>query len=439
MMKAKPNTAIPSPFSAELSAQIRAKFHHVDTCPFETQENNARIFFENAGGALTLKSVVETSARLAAIPDNQGRDNPASKEMMRLIAQGKADMLTFLGASQKENDGLVFIGESGTECLFRVIRAALLAAKNQHGGGKVIGSTLEHPATSSAAKQWSARLKMPYTAIAHDPKRGLVTAADYQKHLTQDTRLATIIQTSPVTGIAVDLPAIVSAIRAIAPHCFIIVDGIQHAPHGDIRVAEYNIDAYAISAYKVFSRHNYGFAWVSKRLSEQPHDQLTDTAITQWELGTRDAAEYATFSEVVNYLIWLGAQVAPQATSPRAKLIAAGKAITAHESALTTAMVNGFPEQKGLAAMPRVSIIGGADNPAREGLVSLAVRDLPSAEVVRALNKAGIRTHTRKRDTYSAAILIPLNLQDCVRVSIAHYNTLNEIKTFLHAIEKIAT
>ena len=31
-----------------------------------------RIFFENAGGALTLKSVVETSSKFAAIPDNQG-------------------------------------------------------------------------------------------------------------------------------------------------------------------------------------------------------------------------------------------------------------------------------------------------------------------------------------------------------------------------------
>ena len=33
--------------------------------------------FENAGGALTLKSVVDTSAKFAAIPDNQAR-YPAS-------------------------------------------------------------------------------------------------------------------------------------------------------------------------------------------------------------------------------------------------------------------------------------------------------------------------------------------------------------------------
>jgi cysteine desulfurase / selenocysteine lyase len=54
---------------------IRGRFAHVDTCPFD----GPRVFFENAGGALTLNSVVETSAKFAAIPDNQGRDNPAAQ------------------------------------------------------------------------------------------------------------------------------------------------------------------------------------------------------------------------------------------------------------------------------------------------------------------------------------------------------------------------
>ena len=57
--------------SPELTRAIRDRFAHVESCPFQ----GPRVFFENAGGALTLKSVVETSATFAAIPDNQGRDN----------------------------------------------------------------------------------------------------------------------------------------------------------------------------------------------------------------------------------------------------------------------------------------------------------------------------------------------------------------------------
>ena len=58
-----------------LIAAIRDRFAHVESCPFQGE----RIFFENAGGALTLKSVVETSAFFAAIPDNPGRINAAGQ------------------------------------------------------------------------------------------------------------------------------------------------------------------------------------------------------------------------------------------------------------------------------------------------------------------------------------------------------------------------
>ncbi|MFT5871092.1 MAG: cysteine desulfurase/selenocysteine lyase, partial [Paracoccaceae bacterium] len=64
-----------------LMDQVRGRFAHVDTCPFD----GPRVFFENAGGALTLNSVVETTAKFASYPDNQGRDNPASKALMAVI------------------------------------------------------------------------------------------------------------------------------------------------------------------------------------------------------------------------------------------------------------------------------------------------------------------------------------------------------------------
>ena len=75
-------TALPDP----LLARVRDSFAHVDTCPFQ----GPRVFFENAGGALTLKSVLETSNTFAAIPDNQGRDNPAAHALVAKIAQANS-------------------------------------------------------------------------------------------------------------------------------------------------------------------------------------------------------------------------------------------------------------------------------------------------------------------------------------------------------------
>ncbi|MGR3914500.1 MAG: aminotransferase class V-fold PLP-dependent enzyme, partial [Gammaproteobacteria bacterium] len=254
--------------------------------------------------------------------------------------------------------------------------------------------------------------------------------------LSADVRVATIIQTSPVAGVSVDVRAVAAAIRAAAPDCFLIVDGIQHAPHGRVDIGALGIDAYAVSGYKVFSKHNYGFAWVSPRLANLPHDKLDGTADDHWELGTRDAAAYAAFSEVASYLDWLGAHFTASADR-RARLRAAGEAIAAHEKHLIEVMLHGGGGQKGLAAMPQVFIIAGAANPRREGLVSLAVRGMPSAQVVAALSARGVRVHIRKNDYFSANILDPLGMTDCVRVSMCHYNSAGEVMRFLRAMGEI--
>ncbi|MEO1599665.1 MAG: aminotransferase class V-fold PLP-dependent enzyme [Pseudomonadota bacterium] len=406
---------------------IRDRFAHVERCPF----TGPRIFFENAGGALTLKSVAALSAEYAAIPDNQGRDNPASAALMAVIAEARDDMRAFFNAP----DGEVFVGESGTELLFRLIGAACLGMGQ---GGRVLGSTLEHPASRSAAARWAEVAGQSHEMVAHDDATGTVTAEHYAAAVTPDTKIATIVHTSPVTGMGVDVAAVAAAIRAVAPDCLIIVDGIQHAAHGGVDVSAAGVDGYAISPYKVFSRHGYGVAWAGPRLAAMPHDNLAPVGGPEgaWELGTRDTGAYATFSEVVRYLDWLGAQVS-EATDRRARLEAAAGAIKAHEQSLTDAMIQGTGNQPGLKDMPAVRIVGGAENPAREGLVSLWVEGLGSDAVVSGLNERGVRTHIRKNDHYSGNILGPLGQTDCVRVSLAHYNTTAEVAQFLSAMREI--
>ncbi|WP_136441145.1 aminotransferase class V-fold PLP-dependent enzyme [Pacificoceanicola onchidii] len=413
-------------FSDDLLAQVRARFAHVDDCPF----TGPRVFFENAGGALTLKSVVETSGKFAAIPDNQGRDNPASKALVAVIDKARADLGVFFNAP----DGAVLWGESGTELLFRLVQDACLGSEK---GGIVLGSTVEHPASRSAAARWAAMSGRAHVLIPHDDASGRVTAEAYAEHVTPDTRVATILHTSPVTGMSNDVAAIVQAIRAVSPDCYIIVDGIQHACHGRTDLAALGADGYVISPYKVFSRHGYGVAWASDRLTMLAHDALVGGPDGNWELGTRDTGAYATASDVVGYFDWLGSQVSTE-TDPRKRIEAAGAAIHAHEAALVQLMLEGADNLTGLADLPGVRIVAGADNDAREGLVSFWIEGKPSGEIVTALNDAGIRTHIRKADHYSGNILTPLGQPDCIRVSLAHYNSPEEVRAFLSAMAAIA-
>ena len=168
---------------------VRQKFHNVGSCPV----GGNRIFFENAGGALTLKSVVEASNEFAAFPDNQGRKNVSSEYAVGKIEQGKNNIRLLFNA----RSGVVFLGESGTELIFRIIRDAIVSTE---AGGNVVGSTLEHPATRSAAIRWAKVLNKNYISIPHNDVTGSVDVKDYEKFVNKDTRVATIIHSSPVTG-----------------------------------------------------------------------------------------------------------------------------------------------------------------------------------------------------------------------------------------------
>ena len=59
------------------------------------------------------------------------------------------------------------------------------------------------------------------------------------------------------------------------------------------------------------------------------------------------------------------------------------------------------------------------------------------SDVVAQLNARGIRTHVRKADYFSGNILEPLGLPTCIRVSMGHYNSGEEVLTFLRELEDI--
>ncbi len=285
--------------------------------------------------------------------------------------------------------------------------------------------------------RWAEVTGRAHVLVPHDDATGHVGVEAYRRLITPDVRVATIIHTSPVTGMTVDVAAISAEIRKAAPHCFIAVDGIQHASHGAVDIAACAIDGYAISPYKVFSRHGYGVGWASDRLTALPKETVMGGPPTNWEMGTRDTGSYATFSDVVDYLDWLGRHYTDDADR-RSRLEAAARAIHDHEQALAEAMVHGTGNLRGLNGIPGLHIIGGMDNTRREGVLSLWMEGRPSEEIVAFLNARGVRTHTRKADHYSGNVLVPLGLKDCVRVSFSHYNTLAEVAQFLTAINEFA-
>ena len=71
-------------------------------------------------------------------------------------------------------------------------------------------------------------------------------------------------------------------------------------------------------------------------------------------------------------------------------------------------------------------------------MVSFLIAGHDSLDVVESLNEDGVRTHARKRDYYSAAVLEPLGIESCVRASVSHYNTRAEVEQMLATVNRLA-
>jgi selenocysteine lyase/cysteine desulfurase len=426
MSASSPADPLPKFLPDALLDGIRSRFLHVDTCPITKKP---RVFLESGGGSLKLKTAIEASAHLAGIPDQEARDNDASRYVTAAITKGREDLRLFVGAA----DGQVISGESGTMLLWRIIRDVAMT----QGPGPFLSSTLEHPASHDPAGYWAERTGRARTDIHLDIKGGTVTAADYAKAVTPDTRLATIIHTSQLTGLHVDLHAIVRAIRAVAPDCFVIVDGIQNAPHGRVEVDTYGADAYVFSAYKVFSRLSHGFAWLSPRLVAIPHERPHGKKDYVWEKGSRDPGIYASHSAVVDYFEWVGGHFTGSADR-RTRVLAAADAMAAHEKALVGLLINGDAHVKGLLAHPGVTLVGPPDLANRQGIVSFGLKGFTAPELVQQFAAHDIRVHARVDDEYSGHILADLGMKDCLRVSLCHYNSPAEIRAALTALYAIS-
>ncbi|MDA0368731.1 MAG: aminotransferase class V-fold PLP-dependent enzyme [Proteobacteria bacterium] len=422
--------ARPELFSPDLLREIRGKFHHTDFCPIVKAP---RVFFENGGGSLKLKEAVAANAEIEALPDQEGRKNPASAYLSEILDAGREDLHLLFGSSALgDGRGQVLSGETGTRLLYRLIRSIALAAPP----GPVLSSTLEHPASLDSAKQWAKNTNRAWIEVPFDPISGTVSAANYAAAVTPDTRLATVIHTSMLTGFTVDLAAVSKAIRAVAPDCYIIVDGIQHAPHGTMDVATYGADAYVFSPYKAFSRLSLGFAWINDRIHQVPHEHMLGKSSEDWELGSRDPAFYAAESKVVDYYCWLGSHFTND-TDRSAAMRAGTGAMERHEAALIDLLINGDAKTEGLRAFDDVKIIGPLTLEGREGIVSFNLDGMSSPDLVQEFAKRGIRVHARVSDGYSGHILGALGVEDCLRVSMCHYNAPDEVRQFLAALKEI--
>lgn len=415
-------------FPPSLQQAVRDRFLHADGDPY----SGKRIYLENAGGGLTLKTVFEADQRIGSLPDNTGRDNPASKEVSKAIQLGRQDIAALLNA----RDGIILSEQSTTSCAFRILEAAAAGVK----GTNIVCSQLDHASFYDAAAIIGRRHSLERRVVALNRETGGIDPDAVAAKVDAGTVAVTIIHASNITGSKNDLKAIAARVREKAPQAIIIGDGAQHAQHGLVDVQDAGVDAYIFSAYKVFSKAGFAFAYLSPRLAALPHAQLIGKPTTDWDLGTRDAAGFAAFSCVVDYLCWLGRETTPalKGDDRRQLIRAAFEAIEAHESALSKRLLQGEGKLPGLLGQSRVRVHGVKHHcEGREAVFAFSVPGVPTARLIKEFVQRKVIVHDRVSDAYSGHTLEALGVAEVVRVSLAHYNTTAEVDGFLRTLSEV--
>jgi cysteine desulfurase / selenocysteine lyase len=408
-------------YNDSVLAEVRSRFCHVESDPAAGK----RIHFESAGGSLKLRAAVQEAAEIAARPDNAGRDNWASRELDEIMAAGRSDVASFLGA----RSGQVISGESTTANIFRLVEAVLAG----QSGKNVVTTQLEHPCTTSATKLYADRYGLEWRVVPLCTPTGEVSPSAVAERVDDRTAAVVCIHASNVIGTRVDIGAVAEEVRRRNPNTLILIDGSQHAPHACIDVESLGVDAYCFALYKVFSVAGTCFAWLSQRLATHEHPRLLGTPTNYWELGTRDPAAFRAWSAVVDYLVWFSTRLNSNDSDRRGHIVGAMRAIEEYERALSQRLVDGF------SRIRRVKLIGvpKADK-RREAVFAFSIEGLDPSAVNRALAERGIFVHVRRHDAYSGQLLEALQAPDCIRVSLAHYNSLDEVELLLGALAEIA-
>lgn len=415
-------------FSPGFLDEIRQRFLYVDWDPYSGQ----RVYLEASGGSLRLRSVLETLAKEAAIPDELFRFNPASDYLTKRVEKGIEDVKLFLGVKSGE----IIPAHSATQTMFRAIGTIT----SNIPGTNIVTTELEHPAVLGATNYFAQSTGKEWRLAKLSKEISSVSLDAILEKVDKDTCLLAIQHGSNQTGAINDVKTIIQEARKIKPDLYVLVDAVQYAPHGQIDVEDYGADAYAFGPYKAYCVKGIGFAHISDRLAKLPHENLLGKPDTNWALGSPAHMMYASWSATVDYLCWLGSHFT-ESTERRDQIIASKDAIHAHMKALLHRAMYGSERIEGLLDQEHVTVCGmPKDIENRLCIFLFRLRGIDSSTAMERYNQEhGIRLAARIKDAYSTVALEALGWPDAVRLSGAHYNTPGEIDLFLKATKALAS
>jgi len=291
-------------------------------------------------------------------------------------------------------------------------------------GDEILVTIAEHHSNllpwQMVAKKTSARL-----VFLECEKDGTFTAEAMQKAVTPKTKIAAITQVSNVLGAVNPVSELVKLVHAAGG--VVLVDAAQSAPHGKTDVQQTDVDFLAFSGHKMMAPMGIGVLYGKWDLLEKMPPFLTggemiDTVTREgavfaalphkFEAGTVNAAGAVGLAAAIDYLEETGWD----------EII--------HKEAELTGLA--FEEMQ---KIPHLSIQGSQNAEDHHGIVSFTLEGVHPHDIASILDTDHIAV--RAGHHCAQPLLEYLGVRSTARMSLAFYNTPEDITRFLSSLKTI--
>jgi cysteine desulfurase family protein (TIGR01976 family) len=252
--------------------------------------------------------------------------------------------------------------------------------------------------------------------------------------LSERTRILAVPHVSNILGKIEDVKEIGRLAHEVGAR--IVVDGVAYSPHRAMDVADWDVDWYVYSTYKVYGPHMAAMFGTNEAISEieGPNFFFVDPADVpyKFELGGVLYEGCAGVLGLKDYLnILLGRP--PREEIDRQGIEKAFDIMTAYELPLQKQLI------EYLIQKDKVRIIGPSDTGAsRVCTISFVHESKTSKEIVLAANDRGIGIRYGHFYAYYLAVALGLDPDDgVVRTSLVHYNSREEIDRLIECFEDV--
>jgi cysteine desulfurase family protein (TIGR01976 family) len=387
------------------------------------------VFLDGPGGTQVPQRVIDAIADyLAHNNANTGGAYHTSHNTDSMLAESRAAMADFLNC---DADEIVF-GANMTTLTFAMSRAL---GRDLGPGDEIVLTLLDHDANFS-----------PWTALE---EKGIVIRRvkfnesdctldmdDLAAKINKKTRVVAVGYASNAVGTINNVAEIVRLARQTGALSYI--DAVHYAPHGAIDVRTLDCDFLVCSTYKFFGPHMgvlYGKAEHLKKFHPYKVRPNSDKSPNRWETGTLNHECIAGIKACVDYWEELGRRANPSATTRRAAIEAAHRAIHQHERKMMEKMI------AGLLAIPGLKLYGIGEPRRFDNRCATFVVRIEGHTPLELSTKLGERGFfTWDGNYYALNLTEKLDVERSggfLRIGLVHYNTMEEVERLLESLREI--